>query len=272
MTQDAKNFLNQEGEKIVHVIGLDFAQYFDKVQSKKLLHKIAELEVTDKILFQWCAKLLRRKVQVKVGNKYSEEARVYNSIPQGASSSVMLATIYSARLSEINSANCSIICYVDDTTIITVQDNTEQGLQKVQEILDTIYQITIELGLELNPIKFQYMKIHDKKVKPVKGDLRSPGGQIIKCSPKIKVLGYIWTNDFSNDSFIDQTINKSRRLFWFLARQLRTKKVETWLKAYKIYIRSILEYLSPILSDITRKQKEKLESIQKSILSYIYRR
>ena len=68
------------------------------------------------------------------------------------------------------SANCSIICYVDDTTIITAQDNTEQGLQKVQEILDTIYQIIIELGLELNPIKFQYMKIHDKKVKPVKGD------------------------------------------------------------------------------------------------------
>merc|ERR1712148_87191 len=67
MTQDAANFLNQKCEKIVHVLGLDFAQYFDKVQSKKLLHKIAELEVTDKILFQWCAKLLRRKVQVRVG-------------------------------------------------------------------------------------------------------------------------------------------------------------------------------------------------------------
>lgn len=81
--------------------------------------------------------------------------------------------------------------YVDDATIIKVQDNTTQRIQKVQEILDKIYKISKELGLELNPIKFQYMKICDEKVKPVEGDLRSPGGDIIKCLPKIKVLGYI---------------------------------------------------------------------------------
>ena len=88
----------------------------------------------------------------------------------------------------------------------------------------------------------------------------------------MKVLGYQWENNFSNEAFIQQQTNKARRIWWFLTRQLRTKKRETWIKAYKIYIRPILEYLSPLLSGMTRQQKQKLEAVQRGIVSYIFKR
>ena len=57
-----------------------------------------------------------------------------------------------------------------------------------------------------------------------------------------------------------------------LDKTTENQKKKTWLKAYKIYIRPILEYLRPLLSGMTRQQKQKLEAVQRGIVSYIFKR
>ena len=79
---------------------------------------------------------MHRTARIKINNSYSEKERITQAIPQGAPSSVLLSTIYTAELSTLKSSKCNVIAYVDDTTLIIVEENTEQGLDKTQKTLD----------------------------------------------------------------------------------------------------------------------------------------
>ena len=94
----------------------------------------------------------------------------------------------------------------------------------------------------------------------------------IQYSSQVKVLGYIWGNNFSNDPFLDLQITKARRTFYFLMRQLKSTKRETLVKAYKLYCRPIIEYCSPLLEEMTREQKKRVEGLQRNIVAYICHR
>ena len=86
------------------------------------------------------------------------------------------------------------------------------------------------------------------------------------------MLGYIWSNDFSNDHFLESQLLKAKRIFHFLMRQLKTTEREVLVKAYTLYCRPIMEYVSPLLGEMTRVQKRKVESLQRNIVAYIYNR
>ena len=74
-----------------------------------------------------------------------------------------------------------------------------------------IYKQSKELNLGLNGSKFQIMRIHDNNILPPETKIKDPEGKGIQYSSQFKVLRYIWSNNFSNDPFLDQQLTKTRR-------------------------------------------------------------
>ena len=159
--------------------------------------------------------LTNREIRVRLDNHISQPTKVKNGIAQGAKSSTTLADIYSNSIGGEETQTKSKVVFIDDTLIIHSVQSNEEGTKEAQQHLNMIYKQSEELNLRLNGGIFQIMRIHENNVVPPETKLKDPEGKEIQYSNQIKVLGYIWSNNFSNDPFLDSQITKARRTFYF---------------------------------------------------------
>ncbi|CAF0772247.1 unnamed protein product, partial [Brachionus calyciflorus] len=122
--------------KIIDVIYTDYSKAFDKVNHKKLIHKLEKYGIKGAVL-NWIKDFLSNGLQrVVLGDSCSDWASVTSDVPQGSVLGPLLFVIYINELPNEILSKCRL--YADDNKIFRTLDNSLSE-KELQFDLDRIF-------------------------------------------------------------------------------------------------------------------------------------
>ena len=94
-------------------------------------------------------------------------------------------------------------------------------------------------------------------------------GQVFFLGEEIKYLGVLLASDLSCSPHVAATSSKSSFGLGLLQRNLKKAPVELKEQAYRVYVRSILEYACPIWSPHLKGDSADLERVNRRAIRYV---
>jgi hypothetical protein len=241
------------------VIGyVDFARAFDSVSHPKLFLKLQGYGIKGNLLFWIQAFLTNRTQSVRVGSFLSTTRPVISGIPQG---SVLGPIIFNVFINDItdNFTYVTAKLYADDVKLYTnlsspnAVTNFQQHLSLIKSWATT-WQIAIshskcnilELGLHPSHAPYNF------------------SNQYIPRANSIKDLGVLIDPKLKFDLHIHDLVCRARQRSSLIHRCFLSRNASNLVRAFKIYIRPIVEYASPVWSPSQIYLINALESVQRA--------
>ncbi len=250
----------------IDAIYLDFAKAFDTVSHKKLLHKLKAYGVGGK-LWEWIEAFLSGRTQkVSVGNTFSESSPVLSGIPQGTILAPILFVLFINDLPDILCSS-KVNLFADDIKIYKEIKNSDDCLL-LQSDLDRIYEWSETWQLQLASYKCQTFSLGYRN----ETYRHTINGEVLKKTSCLRDLGIFLNKNLKPSLHIDKICSSARQKISFLFKIFRTKNVNALKQAYVAYIRSQLEYNSPVWSPSFAVDVDKLEKVQKWVTRKILSR
>jgi hypothetical protein len=250
---------NMEGGKQVDVVYTDFEKAFDRVDHVILLRKLQQLGIHGDLL-RWIESYLQNRSQaVVVGGYRSDFINVPTGIPQGSHLGPLL---YNAYIYDI--ATCFTyarhLMYADDKKIFFKVD-TEQDCRNIQLDLDRLSQYYAKNKITVNIGKCECISF-TRKTNPIIFPYNINGDRIHRTSV-VKDLGVYFDDKMLLSNHIDKIIDRGFRNLGFILRSCKPfTDIDTLKLVYYAYVRSIIEYASPIWSPQYTTYKNRLELLQ----------
>ena len=116
---------------------LDLSKAFDSISHTLLLHKLANLGLSEKSLNYIKSYLTNRKQRTKFKNCLSDEEIIKSGIPQGSILGPILFVCFTNDLPEEFNEKCKVVCYADDTQLIVETPNPKQLKNKIETVMKT---------------------------------------------------------------------------------------------------------------------------------------
>ena len=240
---------------------IDFTKAFDRINHNVAIKKLIDVGVRPSIIPIICDFLANRTQTVRIHGKMSTPQLVWGGVPQGTNFGPI---IFSAV------ANDSAIDaplrwkYVDDLTlgeIVCAKNNCNSQLQKD---LDSLSKWCQENDMLPKPEKCHVMHISNLKNTPDIPNFILDGKQI-SVTEDMKLLGVTLQSNLSWDIQVNQMISKAaKRMYMLYVLRRFMASAEDLTSVFRMYVRPILEYASPLWhSSITKQQADQLELIQK---------
>jgi hypothetical protein len=254
-----------ENKKCVDVLYLDFAKAFDRVSHAKLIHKLHKLSFNQMII-RWITEFLSgRSFQVRVGDAFSETRNVTSGVPQGGVLSPTLFSIYTLEVPQLGS-DLDVITkvYADDTKLYQVFKPDDAIV--LQEALLRVIRWSIEWQLPLAADKTQVF--HIGKDNPEQ-DYFVEGKELISVE-LVRDLGFHITKNLSFDTHIKNIVQQAKTACCTIFRAVKTRNRSALVRAYKCYVRPIVESATTIFSPTMLKNLKSLESVQGKFTKWLY--
>jgi hypothetical protein len=239
----------------VDVVYLDLEKAFDRVPTQRLLLKLEQFGVRGQLL-RWIGSFLtNRKFLVRVGNQLSDPRAVLSGVPQGSVLGPILFLIFTADLTN-SLCSCSNM-FADDTKLFT---NPLINQELLQSDLNTVFEWSQHWLLTLNISKCHVLRLGYNNPKR---DYFINENQVQSVSNE-KDLGVTISEDMKWERHILSITGKAySRIHCVRKAFLIPLDKSLFLKIYKIYIRPILEYASPVWDPYYAKDIQLIERVQK---------
>ena len=255
----------------IDAIFIDFEKCFDKIWKKGLLYKLKKLQISQKNLNIINSFLHDRSIFILVENEKSNTFSPNEGLPQGSCLSPLLFALYASDIP--TDLKVFLSQFADDLAIYARQSNRNYEKNKnLQKLLDLIvkwcekWKLKINIG-KTNQITFtkssselvRNYTINNKKIKEVK---------------EIYFLGITLDKQLTFNSHIETICNNTngcRQSIHKLNNLPKNIAQKTKRKIYLTTGRSILEYGSPALLNISQQNKNKIEVSQNNCLRAILR-
>ena len=196
----------------VHLIALDLAKAFDKVDHCKLL-----LLLRDKFLFPpWAMRCFKdhicnRTVAVRNGSALSNYTKLSSGVPQGAPSSAILFIASIIEVGEVNlSENAEIVLYADDCLYLKPGNSVETASQ-IEDDLSKIQKAMNKCGQQLNHLKTEAMLSSIAPTPPSPIDIKL-GDTKITYGTSMRYLGMIFDQRLTFKEHIRVKVCRARQL------------------------------------------------------------
>ena len=242
---------------------LDFEKAFELAKPSVILQSLARRGIKGHLLAWNKNYLLNREARVKFQGTLSSYKILHNGTPQGGILSPFLFNILMENIASLQlPTGVDIFIFADDVCIISRGPRRIMNLQKA---LGIIHKKTIELGLKINTNKSKVMAIKSKK----------PNMQLsinftaLEWVESYMYLGVHIDSNLRFDTEIKYLREKAKTRLASM-RYMTSLKEGANFQVQKAYYlactRSLIDYATPTLLDLSDNQKEKLEVIQNNAM------
>ena len=248
-------------------IFIDVEKAFDSVWHDGLRYKLMNGSLPRKMVRLISSFLSDRTIKVNCCNNCSEEVTLNAGTPQGSVLSPLLFIIYVNDIPDMSSLNVKLSQFADDMGIWAHATNAKWVKAKLSKALKLIEAWCSKWRIKLNAEKTQLI-VFSVGPKPELIDLELFGEPIIQTQTA-KLLGILFDRRLSfKDHMKDLMTKVYRRL-----NLLKLLKGTNWgarpytiLKAYKCFIRPVLEYGSLITGALRESQVKEMQIFQNKCL------
>lgn len=249
------------------VIYTDFQKAFDRLLHSKLLSKLNKFGVHSSLLNWISTYLFERKQCVKILNCYSRVICVRSGVPQGSHLGPLLFLLFVNDVADIFK-HCKCLLFADDLKLFLPIRSTTDAMH-LQQDLDMLINWSNVNGLYLNANKCKCISFHRKKL-PVLFDYQINFTSLSRVK-EIRDLGVLFDEKLDFSSHIECLIAKACSLLGFVLRVCWDFDDPATLKAvYFAHVRTVLEYCCVVWYPNHQIYIDKIESIQKRFLLFMF--
>lgn len=252
----------------VHSIYTDFNKAFDTISHECLLLKLKHQFGVEGLSLRWFQSYLTRRFQrVVLNGEESHWVAVTSGVPQGSILGPSLFIMYVNDIpSYLERSNC--LMFADDLKIYK-KISSLSDCNELQNDLHHLLRWCKEWRLSLNLRKCFSMNFTLKRKLCISNQY-CIDDQVLENVSKIKDLGVYFKPDLSFNQHITFVVNKAFRMLGFVKRFSRSfKDVGVMKTLYNSYVRSSLDYCSPVWSPCTTCMISKIERVQKLFVKYL---
>jgi hypothetical protein len=248
--------LNRKEIKAVVMISFDMKKAFDSLNHKDLMNSLCNENFPPQFL-QWCASYLQSRYQFVSINQSTQSKllTVTSGVPQG---SVIAPYLFAAHMGSLKPASPTTCMtkYADDVVSLIPINNLDDIGRHVNAEIDNVDSWCISHGLQLNISKTKMLLFTNSKSK---ADLPIRFTQ----QTQLKILGLTYTGDLKWDVHVTNIIKKASQQIYILKKLRMLLPPHDLTKIYNAMILSVLEYCSPVMVGMTKKNADKIEKIRR---------
>ena len=251
------------------VIYLDFAKAFDTVSHQKLIFKLETYGITGNAL-RWISGFLSDRTQrVYIGSEVSSIIPVPSSVPQGTVLGPILFIIFIDDIVDCV-PHSNIKLFADDVKLYRRIVDVDLDTVSLQFDLDSIVDWSKKWQLRLSETKCQTLNISNRK-NNVQSSYTIENHQLESVS-SIRDLGYTVSNNLKFSTHCRLISSKALRTSALIFRVFRSKTFVTLLRAYKVYVRPIVESGTSVWNPHLCKDIDLIEKVQRYFTRRILKR
>ena len=240
----------------IDAILLDFSKAFDKVAHSRPLLKLENYGVRGNLL-KWVQDFLSgRTQQVVFEGSCSDTTPVTSGVPQG---SVLGPLLFLAFINDLPSRVKSRTDMFADDCLLYRTIIGQADAHALQKDLDSLQDWEKEWQMEFNADKCEVIRITSKK-NPIIYSCKIHQ-TALRSTDQAKYLGVTITPNLSWKCHIDNITKKANSTMAFLQRNIRSSPRDA--KAYKTYVRPIVEYASSVWSPAVDSHINQFEKVQR---------
>ena len=226
------------------VIGyIDFQRAFDSISHAKLIAKLQSYGISGNLLY-WIKSFLSDRIQsVRIGSTISTFCRVISGVPQG---SVLGPTLFILFINDISDAfqdHITFKLFADDIKLYTdlslpsASKNFQAHLDLVQD-----WAFLWQIGISYHKCSIIELGPHHSQT-----DYTLSSNKI-QTTDKISDLGIQIQSNLKFNTHINEMVIKAHQRASLIFRSFLSRDIENLIRAFKTYIRPLVEYASPVWS------------------------
>jgi hypothetical protein len=238
----------------------DFAKAFDSVSHAKLLHKLSGYGLAGKLIDFIGEFLFNRVQRVVLPNGASNFRPVLSGVPQGSVLGPLLFLLYINDITDLFNNKTSIKLFADDIKIyLEIIDRSD--FEEFQQCINNValWSNAWQLSLSINKCHFMRVSL-SKSIVPHSYSLNNNLLSTVDCC---RDLGVEVDSHLSFNRHINSIVAKAHLRASQILRCFLSRDPYVLTKAFKVYVRPILEYCSPVWSPYGIVNINKIESVQR---------
>lgn len=258
-------------QKQTTAIFIDLKNAYDRVWTHKVTEHLQKLGFKGRIVKYISSFLTNRTFNIQMGNKESEIGRMENGIPQG---SVLSCTLFNIVFDDVLNHidhSTKFCAYADDLVLFQIGKDTKSTEANLQKTLIETNSLMNKNGLEISIDKTKMIHF----TKQIKKNVQLPNvklnNQFIEHVDNFKFLGVIFNSKLKWTEQINQLHHKTTKninLIKMLSHSKYGGERQTLLRVHEAVTTSIHNYSSLIFTNLTKKDEQKLNTIQTRSTKY----
>lgn len=269
---EISNGLN--GGNFTSLVSLDLKAAFDTVWKDGLVFKMNELKINIILIRLINNFLTDRRFFVSFERSKSDIKNMLFGVPQGSCLSPFLFNIYVHDIPRVN--GIKFIQYADDILLFHTGNDIGLFQNRINILLLRIGKWFNNWKLKVNENKTVWINIVgngrdiNRKIKKSLADLPICfNGFRLRPTSQLKYLGLIFNTKNNFNGHVYNIVKRTNGALQSMKMLIRSKNIDVVIKnnIYKIYLRPIISYASPVWSiGISSSQFEKIRLLERKII------
>lgn len=262
--------------RITSILAIDLKAAFDVVWHGGLIHKMCKLGLNRLLIKNFQSLLANRDFRVRLNGVLSNSFKMPAGVPQGSVSGPPLFNMFIHDITQNQSLKC--VQYADDTSYYATHSNPSLFQTIFIGHFNNLNKYFKDWKLLLNTGKTEFINIlgqagdTNKNLRKQADEMRiTVSGHLVPHSKFIRLLGLHFQRNARFTEHISIRLKKARTAKLLLNRFFKRRAIPTNIKSnvYKLYLRPIITYASPVWCSIplvSSHQMERLRIFERSAL------
>ena len=239
---------------------IDFKRAFDAISHSKRIHKLKSYGLDGNLLLWISSFLTNRFQQVKINSHLSQLLPVLSSVPQGSVLGPLLFNLFINDSPDNFGPDVTIKLFADDLKIYS-ELNLTWASTNFQTHLDIIqdWSITWQINISYSKCNILHLGNHTPDSNFNLSD------NIMFPTPSMRNLGILIEPTLKFKGHIHDIVSKAKQRSAFLFKCFITPNPTRLIRAFKTYVRPLLEYASIVWSPYHINWILEIESVQRNL-------